>query len=338
MPKRPFVHYECPRCGYKTEQKVHMRKHLFIKKKPCPNMYNIELTDEIKNIILSERIYHVPNKNKEIVQNINVNNTFVQNNATIVANMDDVKKLDILHQHMKTMIKPLEMSVWEKYNEIDMNYDTDDKGMQTLQHKDFYNIIKNVTKWSSKNFDDLNIICNSSKNTILIYDKENERLGESDSNNNPTWIESDIPTAVKRIICRLQDYPLDSYERYLIRKIVNDKRADLTNKLQEYYRFIATLNLMPYACKDNIDKRVDDRQLLEDNYRRGTTYIYQFYNMFLDIKREVTDMQRSMLFDIINDTIKGINEENISKLNQTIIDLIGMDEEFRSKLYEIKQI
>lgn len=53
--------YECIRCGYETFHKSRMRLHLLNKKKPCPASANdIELTDEVINYILNNRIYRIP--------------------------------------------------------------------------------------------------------------------------------------------------------------------------------------------------------------------------------------------------------------------------------------
>ena len=53
--------YGCPRCGYETDIKQSMNLHLYKKKKPCPaTVNNIELTDEIKEYILNNRVYKIP--------------------------------------------------------------------------------------------------------------------------------------------------------------------------------------------------------------------------------------------------------------------------------------
>jgi hypothetical protein len=57
MPKKP--NYQCPRCGYETHQRGHMNSHFYNTKKSCPAIKNpIDLTDEIKEYILDNRIYH----------------------------------------------------------------------------------------------------------------------------------------------------------------------------------------------------------------------------------------------------------------------------------------
>ena len=53
--------YTCPRCEYSTPRKADMRTHLYNKKKVCSGIHKeIELTDEIKEEILANRIYTVP--------------------------------------------------------------------------------------------------------------------------------------------------------------------------------------------------------------------------------------------------------------------------------------
>jgi uncharacterized C2H2 Zn-finger protein len=53
--------YECPRCGYFTYQKTHIKTHLFKNKKPCPASKNlIELTDAIRQHVLENRVYQLP--------------------------------------------------------------------------------------------------------------------------------------------------------------------------------------------------------------------------------------------------------------------------------------
>lgn len=57
--------YSCARCNYVTSNKTDMYKHLYTLKKICPATENdIELTDEIKQYILNNRIFKVPKAKK----------------------------------------------------------------------------------------------------------------------------------------------------------------------------------------------------------------------------------------------------------------------------------
>ena len=50
--------YLCIRCGFNTKIKNDIRRHFYNLKKICPAIKNnIELTDEIKEYILNNRIY-----------------------------------------------------------------------------------------------------------------------------------------------------------------------------------------------------------------------------------------------------------------------------------------
>ena len=58
MPKPP---YQCPRCGFSSNHKGTMQRHLYDLKKPCPALASaIELTDDIKQHVLANRVYRVP--------------------------------------------------------------------------------------------------------------------------------------------------------------------------------------------------------------------------------------------------------------------------------------
>jgi 5-methylcytosine-specific restriction endonuclease McrA len=52
--------YECPRCGYTTHHRGHMRNHLYSKNKICPAVKAvIDLSNSIKDYILDNKIYPV---------------------------------------------------------------------------------------------------------------------------------------------------------------------------------------------------------------------------------------------------------------------------------------
>jgi hypothetical protein len=71
--------YKCPSCGYETPQKNDMRKHLFTLKKQCPrSKMDIELTPQIKDFILTNRVYHVPkNPHTVVINTYNQMNNFL---------------------------------------------------------------------------------------------------------------------------------------------------------------------------------------------------------------------------------------------------------------------
>jgi len=66
--KSKIQSYLCPRCGYATPRKQNIERH-FIRQVECPNSNNLVLTDEIKTIVLKDRMYHPPKKEN---QHINI--------------------------------------------------------------------------------------------------------------------------------------------------------------------------------------------------------------------------------------------------------------------------
>ena len=66
------VPYTCIRCDYKSKDKRNMRRHLYDRKIVCPGCKNnIELTEEIKDCILLNRIYHIPVHDKRSLTSLN---------------------------------------------------------------------------------------------------------------------------------------------------------------------------------------------------------------------------------------------------------------------------
>lgn len=76
------IPYTCPRCNYNCPRRDTMRTH-FKRNRGCPNINNVELTDEIKNIVLNDRVYHPPKidvkKRKEVIE--------VEQNIVVTSNV-----------------------------------------------------------------------------------------------------------------------------------------------------------------------------------------------------------------------------------------------------------
>lgn len=90
MTKEP---YTCPRCGYCTRHKAYMRRHLYQNKKTCPGTKSaMPLTDDIKDCILNDRIYHPPDKTPQHVI-INQFNNFV-------SKMDPIQEIQLLENNL----------------------------------------------------------------------------------------------------------------------------------------------------------------------------------------------------------------------------------------------
>lgn len=83
--------YTCPRCGYNSRKKYNMYIHLTNLKKPCPaTEQDIEITQEVKECILINRIYHAPQQPQQTIYNYINNNQQINN---IIADMDAINEL-----------------------------------------------------------------------------------------------------------------------------------------------------------------------------------------------------------------------------------------------------
>ncbi len=111
MPRLLLPNYDCPRCGFDTALKGGMNKHLMLKKRKCPALRNdIELTDDIKQYILQNRIYKIPKKRKEIKIEKRYPCKQPDCNITFKSKSDLKDHIKISHPHQPPQITPLQPS------------------------------------------------------------------------------------------------------------------------------------------------------------------------------------------------------------------------------------
>lgn len=71
MPRTARSPYQCPACGLTTTRVSNIKKHFYDLQKPCPRVSNdIELTDEIKEYVVKNRVYKVQQLNPTTVENL----------------------------------------------------------------------------------------------------------------------------------------------------------------------------------------------------------------------------------------------------------------------------
>ena len=100
MPPK-YVPYMCPRCSYETSNKELIKKH-FLRKTVCPNNVGLELTDEIKKIVLRDRRYHLPKRDDR--PNMVINNYNMM--ANFINGMDTKEKMSYLLEYCKGKYSP----------------------------------------------------------------------------------------------------------------------------------------------------------------------------------------------------------------------------------------
>lgn len=292
--KHAFDPYSCCRCGLETRDKAVMRRHLYSRHVPCPGSRNdIELTPEIKDQILENRVYHLPKQPdiKQINQTINYNSTI----TNYIAGLDALDKLNQYVQYKGVVINDFEQSVEDAYYDIVKKLDTNSLVDFKLENDDFLQIIDNVsTKEPSGGVEDFNVVYNPNSNKISIF-------------NNGSWEAFLLNQGVTKIITTVQSYYLDSYECYLIKKI-NDRNTGPFDQqrfkecLEKYYWFISCFEVAPFV-KDKEDRDVLDYGS-QPGPRRGFDVVERAYNIYKRVvEKKDRVLSRRMYRDVV-DVIK----------------------------------
>lgn len=315
--------YQCISCGYETAKKTDMRAHLYKLKKPCPKCFNaeVELTDEIKEHILQNRVYIPPKKEEKPVPIINNNYQQINN---YINGMDIVEKMNTYKGHAKVELIDFSEKVEDVYASktkqlVSGGYKY---GSFKLKSADFLGIIDEVSKILREDFEDFNLIYDEKLNKIKMYD-----CGE--------WETNLIDKGLARLIEIVQDAYLDAYECYLIKKIrsrdtPHRDRQELKEHLHMYYKFIQVFDVNAFV-KDKSDVEIvsypeivdeGDTHQIEDEY----TKIYD------EIRDKCTRGELSKIKKEVLDIIKRNSKNNIQEFNKKIMGLVKMDKEFKSQI------
>lgn len=319
--------YKCPSCGYESVQKSSMRKHFYGKKKPClinleaQSLNFTELTEEIKQCVLANRCYHIPKPSKvkspHTIINQTVNN-YNQMNNFLNTSMPPMDRLNHILNHKNVDLIDFADKVEDTYsNEIQvLNEDADEIN---LDGNDILTMINALCKSSEKSCEDMNIMYDEIANNISIF-------------NDGCWKESGVDKGLVHIIELLKEAYLDRYESHLLRRIYQgpyQSRKESEEYLCEYYQFIASFGLQPYvqgktdACILNVTRRRDSFEI-EEKYRVK----------FNAIKDKLSKGEKNLLRNKVHRILKNAAKNNVKELNRRIMDLCGVDEEFKSKVMD----
>jgi hypothetical protein len=317
MPNKP---YTCPRCGYTTSNCGDMKRHLYHKKKVCPGQHDdIELTDEIKEIVMKNRVYVIKRcekKTSTIINNYNNVNNFI-------AGMDMFEKLDKYIKYSNLELIGFEQNVEEKYSKNANRLENDAwKYGFALNKDDLLDVIDqvskvNLSKEKVKTFEDLNI----------YYDKDAEKLKIFDGE----WEEMLLNKGVKKILQTIQFYYWDSYERFLFKKLHQNtnpfNKQRLKELLVEYYNFIGCFDVEPFI-KDKNDNELLGNMTSESAFSICDEYYPLYLKTRDNIKKsEINNVKKSVL-----DIIRKNSDRNVSELNKRIFDMFNIDESFKQNV------
>ena len=312
--------YTCIRCNYNTKLRSNMSRHLNLLKKNCPATNNdIELTDEIKNYILENRIYKIPkvinNTPQHIINNYNQNINYINN-------MDNMEKIN-------KIIKIKNIELMDLDDKIDYTYQSTVYKLKNNKFKDFQlkfqNIMEIIDEITTINdISQLNILYDEILNKIKIFCE-----GE--------WKSLLFEIGINDIIYKLQSIYLNSYECYLIRKIFNDSSnyryaAELEDSLMDYYKFLAWFDILPYVYEKNNNKILynNDHDLFRnmcDNFDISNIY-FDKYNIILS---KINKTEQNKVKRGIENIIRKNTKSFFLDLNKKLLDSFNNDNEFKQE-------
>lgn len=320
--------YTCCRCGFKTHDKTGMRRHLFDLKKECPGIVaDIPLTDDIKNSILRNRIYHVPKELPpppvcNIMNNFNTINHYV-------SNLDTIHKLTKIMDYNKNELIAIDESIERNYLPKCKRLENSKRYNQGFQFKkqDLLEIIDDVCRvCNGKGLEEFNILYDSKSDKLSFYGIDQEKC----------WKDLLVSSGIKKIVELIQENYLNSYECYLARRLM-DENEKMYNKqvckehLEEYYKFIGCFDVLPYV-KDHYDNEImygndDDEYYKGNNETRIQDELYPMYKKVIDktTKCDINSTKKEVL-----NLIKKNTQKNIGDLNNKVVQLFKMDEDFKS--------
>lgn len=313
--KTPFV---CVRCGYETFHKSSMFNHFFKKKKNCPQTLNvIELTDDIKQYILDNRIYRMPSSNPTQVINQTINNYNTMNN--FIAGMDAVDKLSKYLDHKNIKPVDFEQSIDERYTKIAEKLDNDCfKYGYELKKNDFLELINENSELRNEQLEAFNLMYDFKGNKLKIYD-------------NGEWDTSLVPQGIQHVITVIKDYLLNSYEAFLVRTMFKTSsvitRQQQQELLEEYYEFLCCFDILPFV------KDVTDADLM-GNDSNEYNISDQCYAIYKRIKNEISNSKVNKVRKEVLDILKRNTMKNIEEVNKRIFELFNMDSEFKTKILQ----
>lgn len=322
----PKEHYQCVRCGYTSNLKDSMKKHFYKAKKVCPASQNdIQLTEEIKQYILTNRRYHLHDQKtaNQIINNYNQINAFI-------SNMDAMEKILKYTDYKQIEIKDFDDMVDEKYQRNVSRLENDSYKMTFhLRISDLLEIFNNVTGLSN-GIEYFNTFFDEKANEFKIMS-----CGE--------WKTMLLDTGIKEMIETVKKCYLDMYEVYLIRKM-KDQQTDvfqktlLKERLVDYYKFLACFDISPCIVNK------DDNKILYNSddfqYHKNTSPIDmslfsiqdEYIPLFRGIRAKLTNSDIHKMQKDLKDILKKNARVNILDLNKKMVELFQMDEQFKATL------
>jgi hypothetical protein len=308
-----------------------MRQHLYLLVKVCPGTkIDILFTDAIKDCVLTNRVYHIKDDAK--ITNQIINNT--QNIINYISNLDTLEKLKQFTSYKNKEIIDIQTKINDMFDDDKDKFINDSfTEPQRYDHTHFLDMIHNVTKAKQRDMDDF----------CVFYNKNDDRVYMATGTD---WENFNSYSGIKIMVEHIIEYCLEYYEVYLIRKIEGtcikiQEHSLLRESLNEYYAFIASFGMSPI-----ITGKADAQILYNDDDERYTNdidrnnpdafrIVDRYSIIFNKIREGLNDVKKKAMVKNVADVIKTTTKTNLRELNNRIMSLLNIDEEFKKVMLEI---
>lgn len=300
MSTRTEQPYKCPRCNYESVVKQNMKYHLN-RKRVCPKVNDVELTPEIKESILINRIYHIPKQEK--ITNITNNNQTIQ-----ILNMSPDVKIEKLMSHLNKEIPNLQDSKYFRRMRNSLITHKERLNEDCRSMDDLFKEIMEFLEDSLQNDEFYN--CFIASNIFHVYDDDE-------------WQKRTIPKGMKHFIKIMKTMIFDAYEVCLIRQLSNWRiRQKAKDALKEYYSFICSFDNIPTF----LEERNNDNKLLYN--KNEPQYDNENYSSFVildelqilwnNIERDMKCYKKNQNTNQLKQIIKNHSDETFKKLDEKV--------------------
>ena len=301
----PRSNYICPRCGYQTVQKNSMKDHMYKRKRLCSPLKNdLDLDDFIKQSVLDNHIYHVPqHPNPSIINNQQINYYNQINNY--VTKMDPLDKINKLISFKQLDLIGLDDHIESIYEKHIDKLDNDLYKEFFLDKTSILDIFDTVTCFTSP--DTFNIIHDTTSNKLKLF-------------HNGVWEPMVFEKGIATLLSKVQSCYLDTYELFLLRKACRGgsyQQQVIKEKLADYYKLLICFELTPVILQD------------DDNEHHET-----YYSIYKNIENDIKFSEVNRIKKTIYEIVRGNAKHNMLELNNQVMDLVKVDQEFKNMVMQ----
>lgn len=308
--KHPWV---CPSCGYETSRKDNMRIHFYNLKKHCARIVaDITLTEDIKQYVLENRVYHHPSKTDTSSTNQIINNIQYINNY--INNMNVMDKLSAYKEYLDIKTMDFDDVVNYEYKLEKRKIEKTPIEIDFMNKYDIKDAIDNLSTMPENKIEFCSILLTQEGTKLKIF-------------LNGKWEFFLLEKGIKKIVEIVRENFFDCYEKYIIRKHTLAKypqsKQNYRERIEEYYKFIKSFDIYPFV-KDGDDSEIftdtDNSRYLCDSFMEIYDKVVVPSSYSSKIRREITNI------------IKGNVKHNINELNRMVANLIQIDDDFKAMI------